>query len=104
MSALRTAKKMTETMFVRSNINEMITASCIMAAVLTKWNLTFTTTLYFSIFGHIMNLFSLFLGVMDAKCSPSMVPGSSAGTAMTLTSVKTALKLANTTPDIRLAE
>lgn len=46
----------------------------------------------------------LFLGVMDAKCSPSMVPGSSAGTAMTLTSVKTALKLANTTPDIHLAE
>lgn len=46
----------------------------------------------------------LFLGVTDAKCSLSTVPGSSAGTAMTLTSVKIALKLANTTPDIRLAE
>lgn len=45
-----------------------------------------------------------FLGVMDAKCSLSMVPGSSAETVMTLTSVKIALKLANTAPDIRLAE
>lgn len=46
----------------------------------------------------------LFLGVTDAKCSLLMVPGSSAETAMTLTSVKIALKHANTTPDIRLAE
>lgn len=55
--------------------------------------------------GHIMwQLMFFSLGVTDAKCSLSTVPGSSAGTAMTLTSVKIALKLANTTPDIRLAE
>lgn len=56
-------------------------------------------------FGHVnVAVDVLFLGATAAKCSLSMVPGSSAGTAMTLTSVKIALKLANTTPDIRLAE
>lgn len=43
-------------------------------------------------------------GVTDARCSPSTAPGSNAETVMTLTSVKTALRPASTTPGTPLAE